>query len=202
MDRGDASPANPLGYLLTNSPGSEDGLAVLRALSPRARHQPSRIRGEPLAWAASDVSYPVTMSNVIQMTDFRLDALRDRGSGPRPEAHWRPVSVGLIHRQPADISEYERRLGPRIFFDQPVNIDHRSPPRRSPSHAQRRPAAVPARQALSARRRSSGKIHEPSAERRFARAMTRCLHQGSFGPQACRRGARPHAGQPASPAES
>jgi hypothetical protein len=34
---------------------------------------------------------------------------------------WRPVAVGLTHRQPADTSEYERRLGPRISFDQPLN---------------------------------------------------------------------------------
>jgi hypothetical protein len=64
--------------------------------------------------------YPVTMPNVVQMTDFVLMRFvtRIRGAGG---SHWRPVSVGLMHRQPADISEYERRLGSRIFFDQPVN---------------------------------------------------------------------------------
>ena len=32
-----------------------------------------------------------------------------------------PVAVGVTHRQPADLAEYERRLGARIAFNQPVN---------------------------------------------------------------------------------
>jgi Arabinose-binding domain of AraC transcription regulator, N-term len=33
----------------------------------------------------------------------------------------RPVAVGMTHRQPADIGEYEKRFCPRLSFDQPVN---------------------------------------------------------------------------------
>ena len=60
------------------------------------------------------------MPNVVQMTDFVLMRFVTRIRGAAG-SHWRPVSVGLMHRQPADISEYESRLGSRIFFDQPVN---------------------------------------------------------------------------------
>jgi AraC-like DNA-binding protein len=62
----------------------------------------------------------VTLSNIVQLTDFVVMRFVWRiqcAAG----GSWRPVAVGLTHRRPADISEYERRLGPRISFDETVN---------------------------------------------------------------------------------
>jgi hypothetical protein len=112
--------ANPLGYLMANSPDLKVGLRNF------ARFQPvlstNQLEFVEIAGGAGRVefSYPVTISNVVQMTDFVLMRFVTRIRVAAGH-HWRPVSVGLMHRQPADTSEYERRLGPRIAFNQPVN---------------------------------------------------------------------------------
>jgi AraC-like DNA-binding protein len=111
--------ANPLGYLMANSPDPRTGLRNF------ARFQPV-LASNHLAFMETagsgrvEYSYPVTIPNVVQMTDLVLMRFVSRIRAA-VGSHWRPVSVGLMHRQPADISEYERHLGSRIFFDQPVN---------------------------------------------------------------------------------
>jgi AraC-like DNA-binding protein len=126
-------------------------------------------------------SYPVTMSNVTQLTDFVLMRLVTRIRGAAGSA-WRPVAVGLTHRQPADTSEYERRLGPRISFDQPLN----SITVAAATLALPMPNADPQLFHLVKR------FCEEEIERQkstnyplngIREAMISCLHQGSFGPQ-------------------
>jgi len=65
-------------------------------------------------------SYPVTMPNVTQVSDFALMRFVWRIQC-LIGASWRPIAVGLIHQEPEDIAEYEKRLGLRIAFNQPAN---------------------------------------------------------------------------------
>jgi AraC-like DNA-binding protein len=111
--------ANPLGYLLANAPNLKIALRTLAHFYPvlssnRLAFAESKSGGR-LEW-----SYPVTLPDSMQLTDFvvmrfvwRIQMIA--GSS------WRPASVGVTHRRPVDLAEYERRLGPRIAFDQPCN---------------------------------------------------------------------------------
>jgi AraC-like DNA-binding protein len=111
--------SNPLGYLMSNAPDLKTGLRYLAHFHPVLATNHLEFV-ETAGAARVEFSYPVTMSNVAQLTDFVLMRLvvRIRAAAGN---QWRPVAVGVTHRQPADISEYERRVGSRIAFDQPVN---------------------------------------------------------------------------------
>jgi AraC-like DNA-binding protein len=172
--------SNPLGYLLTNAPDLKTGLRYFARFQPvLATNHLEFVEGAGMGRV--EFSYPVTMSNVIQITDFALMRFVARIRAAAG-SHWRPVSVGLMHRQPTDFSEYERRLGPRIFFDQPVNSITIS----AATLALPMPNADPQLFKLVKRyceeeiERQKSTNHPLNGIRE---AMIRCLHQGSFGPQ-------------------
>jgi len=173
--------ANPLGYLMANSPDLRTGLRNF------ARFQPvlstNHLEFVETAGGAGRVefSYPVTMPNVVQMTDFVLMRFVTRIRGAAG-SHWRPVSVGLMHRQPADMSEYERHLGSRIFFDQPVNSITIS----AATLALPMPNADPQLFKLVKRYCEEEIERQKSANHPLngiREAMTRCLQQGGFSPK-------------------
>lgn len=172
--------ANPLGYLMANSPDLRTGLRNF------ARFQPVLATNhlefvETAGAGRIEFSYPVTIPNAVQMTDFVLMRFVSRIRAA-VGSHWRPVSVGLMHRQPADISEYERHLGSRILFDQQVNSIAIS----AATLALPMPHADPQLFHLVKRyceeeiERQKSASHPLNGVRE---AMTRCLHQGSFGPK-------------------
>ena len=70
--------------------------------------------------STSPWSYSVTMPNVTQLVDFVVMRFAWRIQCAVGSA-WRPISVGFTHRQPENLAEYERLLGPRIAFNQPTN---------------------------------------------------------------------------------
>ena len=111
--------ANPLGYLMANSPDLRTGLRNYACFQPVLATNHLEFV-ETAGAGRIEFSYPVTIPNAVQMTDFVLMRFVSR-IRTAVGSHWRPVSVGLMHRQPADISEYERHLGSRILFDQQVN---------------------------------------------------------------------------------
>jgi AraC-like DNA-binding protein len=111
--------ANPLGYLMASAP---DLKTALRSFIHYQRVFNSNVASlsEPSGAARIEWTYPVTMTNVAQLTDFVLMRFMRRiqsAAGPS----WRPLSVGVTHHQATDREEYERRLGGRIAFDQSYN---------------------------------------------------------------------------------
>src|SRR4029077_14242511 len=111
--------SNPIGYLMANAPDLRTGLRLFAQFHPvlATNHLEfvESAGGGRIEW-----SYPVTVSNVTQLTNFVLMRFIV-GIRAAVGNQWRPVTVGLTHRQPVDLSEYERRIGPRTSFDQPVN---------------------------------------------------------------------------------
>jgi AraC-like DNA-binding protein len=111
--------SNPLAYLMSNAPN------LRIALRSFAQYH-AVICNNTLDFIESngngriEWSYPVTIANVVQLTNFVVMRFVWRIQCAAGTS-WRPISVGLTHRRPADASEYERRLGPRLYFDQPVN---------------------------------------------------------------------------------
>ena len=111
--------SNPLAYLMSNAPD------LRTALRSFAQYHPV-ICSNSLAFVESngsgriEWSYPVTIANIVQLTDFVLMRFVWRIQSAAGSS-WRPIAVGVTHRCPADATEYERRLGPRVAFDQPVN---------------------------------------------------------------------------------
>jgi AraC-like DNA-binding protein len=172
--------ANPLGYLLANSPDLKTGLRNF------ARFQPvlatNHLEFVEIGGAGRvEFSYPVTIPNIVQLTDFVLmrfiSRIRDVAG-----SHWRPVAVGLTHRQPANTSEYERRLGPRIAFNQPVNSITIS----AATLALSMPDADPQLFKLVKRYCEEEIERQKSANNPLngiREAMTRCLQQGNFCPR-------------------
>jgi AraC-like DNA-binding protein len=111
--------ANPLGYLVASA---QDLRTALRSFIHYQRVFNSNVASfsETSGAARIEWTYPVTMCNVAQLTDFGLMRFICRiqsAAGPS----WRPLSVGVTHHQPTDRDEYERRLGGRIAFDQTCN---------------------------------------------------------------------------------
>jgi hypothetical protein len=111
--------SNPIGYLMANASDLRTGLRLFAHFHPVLATNDLEFV-ESAGGGRIEWSYPVTMSNVAQLTDFALMrfTMRIRAA---VGSHWRPITVGLMHRQPADLAEYERRVGSRISFDQPVN---------------------------------------------------------------------------------
>ncbi len=111
--------SNPLGYVLANAP---DLLTAIKSFSRYHRVlTPNRFKFVESAGAGRiEWSYPVTMPNVTQVSDFALMRFVWRVQC-LIGANWRPIAVGLIHQEPEDIAEYEKRLGLRIAFNQPAN---------------------------------------------------------------------------------
>jgi AraC-like DNA-binding protein len=111
--------ANPLGYLMASAP---DLRTALRSFIHYQRVFNSNVASlsEPSGAARIEWTYPVTMTNVAQLTDFVLMRLMRRIQSAAGQT-WRPLSVGVTHHQPSDREEYERRLGARIAFDQSYN---------------------------------------------------------------------------------
>ncbi len=90
--------ANPLGYLTASAP---DLRTALRSLIHYQRVVSSNVASlsEPSGAARIEWTYPVTMGNVAQLTDFVLMRFLLRiqtAAGPS----WRPLSVGVTHHQP------------------------------------------------------------------------------------------------------
>lgn len=111
--------SNPLGYLMSNAPNLKTALKSFAQFHPVISSNSLEFV-ETTGGGRVEWSYPVTVSSIVQLTDFVLMRFIWRIQSAAGSA-WRPISVGLTHRCPPDFSEYERRLGPRIAFDQPVN---------------------------------------------------------------------------------
>lgn len=111
--------ANPLGYLMASAP---DLKTALRSFIHYQRVFNSNVAAlsEPSGAARIEWTYPVTMTNVAQLTNFVLMRFICRIQSPAG-ASWRPLSVGVTHHQPPDREEYERRFDGRIAFDQTCN---------------------------------------------------------------------------------
>jgi AraC-like DNA-binding protein len=96
--------------------------------------------------------------------------------------HWRPVAVGLTHRQPADLTEYGQRVGSRISFNQPANSITIS----AATLAMPMPNADPQLFKL-VKRYCEEEIERQKVDdhplNRIRETMIRCLQQGSFGPK-------------------
>lgn len=172
--------SNPLGYLMVNSPDLRTSLRnFARFQTVLATNHLEFV--ETAGAGRVEFAYPVTIANIVQLTDFVMMRFVSRIRGA-VGSHWRPVSVGLTHRQPADISEYERRLGPRIAFNQPVNSLTIS----AATLALPMPNADPQLFKLVKRYCEEEIERQKTANHPLngiREAMTRCLQQGSFGPR-------------------
>jgi AraC-like DNA-binding protein len=111
--------SNPLGYLLANAPDLRTALKSFvqyhRVLTTNRFDFVESAGVGRIEW-----SYSVTMPNVTQLVDFVVMRFAWRIQCAVGSA-WRPISVGFTHRQPENLAEYERLLGPRIAFNQPTN---------------------------------------------------------------------------------
>jgi AraC-like DNA-binding protein len=173
--------ANPLGYLMANSPDLRTGLRNFAHFQPVLSTNHLEFVETAGGTGRIEFSYPVTIPNAVQMTDFVLMRFVSRIRAVAG-SQWRPVSVGLMHRRPADISEYERQLGPRISFDQPVNSITIS----TATLALPMPNADPQLFKLVKRYCEEEVERQKSANHPLngiREAMTRCLQQGGFGPK-------------------
>jgi hypothetical protein len=121
--------SNPLGYVMSNAPDLRTALKSFvryhRVLTTNRFDYVESAGAARVEW-----SYVATMPNVAQLADFVLTRFVWRVQCAVGSA-WRPISVGLTHRQPEDLLEdlleYERRVGPRIAFNQPPPSASRSP---------------------------------------------------------------------------
>jgi AraC-like DNA-binding protein len=111
--------SNPLGYLMANAPNLKTALKSFAhfhtVISSNTLKFVESNGGGRIEW-----SYSVTVSNSVQLTDFVLMRFVSRIQSAVGSA-WRPLSVGVTHRRPADLAEYERLLRTKIAFDQPIN---------------------------------------------------------------------------------
>ncbi len=111
--------SNPLGYVMANAPDLRTALnSFVRYHRVLTTNRFDFVESAGLG--RIEWSYSATMPNVTQLSDFVLMRFVWRIQCAVGNA-WRPISVGLMHRQPEALAEYERRLGTRIAFDQKVN---------------------------------------------------------------------------------
>jgi hypothetical protein len=111
--------ANSVGYLMSSAP---DLRTALRSFSEYQRMFTTNAEtfSEHAGVGRVEWTYPITMIDSTQLTDFvlmRFIIRIQQAVGPS----WRPLSVGITHREPCDRTEYEQRLGTRIAFGQPTN---------------------------------------------------------------------------------
>jgi AraC-like DNA-binding protein len=111
--------SNPLGYLMANAPNLKAALKACADFHAVVSSNPIKFV-ETSGGGRVEWSCPVTVSDTVQLTDFGIMRLVWRIQAVAGNA-WRPVSVGMMHRQPANIAEYGRLLGSKIVFDQPNN---------------------------------------------------------------------------------
>jgi AraC-like DNA-binding protein len=178
---GEAAPftINPLGYLMTNAPDLRSALrlfaryqAVLN--SNTIRFVETITEGGRIEW-----SYPVGLPNTAQLSDFVVMRFISRIKATAGDI-WRPLAVSVMHGAPADRAEYERRLGPRIAFNQPAN----SIAIAAAALALPTPRADPQLLKLILRFCEDQLQRQREVEHplnRIREALTRCLQQGSFG---------------------
>jgi len=170
--------SNPLGYLMANAPDLRTALrsfahfhTVLSSNSVEFVENAGRIE-----W-----SYPVTLADSVQLTDFSLMRFISRIQFAAGSA-WRPVAVGVTHRQPTDFVDYERRVGTRIAFNQAVNSITLS----GQTLSLHMPQADPQLFKLITRYCEDQLELQKAVEHplnRIREAMIRCLQQGSYGPK-------------------
>jgi AraC-like DNA-binding protein len=172
--------ANPLGYLMASAP---DLRTALKSFIHYHRVFNTNVASfiEGPGAARVEWSYPVTMSNVAQLTDFVLMRFICRiqsAAGPT----WRPLSVSVTHQHPTDREEYERRLGSRITFNQHSN----SIVIAGPTLNLLMPSADPHLFKLVRRFCEQEVARQKSEEdplNRIRDAMLRCLQRGSTSPK-------------------
>jgi AraC-like DNA-binding protein len=172
--------ANPLAYLIANAPNLRTALRSFVQFhkviaSNNLQFVESNGNGR-VEW-----TYPVTVSHVGQLTDFGLMRFIWRIQSAAGGT-WRPISVGLTHRCPADAREYERRVGPRIAFDQAIN----SIVIGGATLSLPMPGADPQLFKLLQRFCAQQLEQQEAAEHPLnliREAMTRCLQQGDHGPK-------------------
>ena len=172
--------SNPLGYLMANAPDLRSALRLFgrfhTVLNSNTIHFIESVTGGGrIEW-----SYPISLPNTAQLTDFVLMRFVSRIRA-NAGSSWRPLAVGVMHRAPRDLAEYERRFGPRITFDQPANSITLS----AATLALATPRADPQLFKLILRFCEDQLERQRDVEHplnRIREAMTRCLQQGSFGP--------------------
>jgi AraC-like DNA-binding protein len=170
--------SNPLGYLMANAP---DIRTALRSFA----HFHTVISSNSVEFVESagriEWSYPVTLADSVQLTDFSLMRFISRIQFAAGSA-WRPVAVGVTHRQPADLADYERRVGARIAFNQPVNSITLS----GQTLSLHMPHADPQLFKLITRYCEEQLELQKAVDHplnRIREAMIRCLQHGNYGPK-------------------
>jgi AraC-like DNA-binding protein len=172
--------ANPLGYLMSSAPDLRTALKSFvqyqRVFNTNVAAFVERGGSGRIEW-----DYPVTMTDVAQLTDFVLMRFICRIQSAAG-ASWHPLSVSVTHHQPTDREEYERRLGPRVAFDQPTNrIVIAGPTLSLPM-----PGADPELFKL-VRRFCDQQVEREKAQddplNRTREAIVRCLQRGSVSPK-------------------
>jgi AraC-like DNA-binding protein len=170
--------SNPLGYLMANAP---DLRTALRSFA----HFHTVMSSNSVEFVESagrmEWSYPLTIADSLQLTDFSLMRFISRIQFAAGAA-WRPVAVGVTHRQPADFADYERQVGTRVAFNQAVNSITLS----GQTLSLHMPQADPQLFKLITRYCEEQLELQKAVDRplnRIREAMIRCLQQGSYGPK-------------------
>jgi AraC-like DNA-binding protein len=172
--------SNPLGYLMANAPDLRTALRSFARFHPVLNSNTLRFVETPAGGGRIEWSYPISLPNTVQLTDFSLMRFVSRIQGIAGGT-WRPLAVAMMHRAPLDLSEYERRFGSRLAFDQPANAIAIA----ASTLSLATPRADPQLFKLVMRfcedqlQRQQGIEHPLN---RIREAMTRCLQQGSFRP--------------------
>jgi AraC-like DNA-binding protein len=172
--------SNPLGYLMANAPDLRTALRLFAqfhtVLNSNAIRFLETAGGARIEWA-----YPVSLPTTVQLTDFAVMRFVSRIRASAGSS-WRPLAVGMMHRAPLDLAEYERRCGPRIAFDQPANSIALSTSTLALPIARADPQLFKlivrfCRDQIERQRDVEHPLN------RIREAMTRCLRQGSFKPK-------------------
>ncbi|MGB2932272.1 MAG: AraC family transcriptional regulator ligand-binding domain-containing protein [Methyloceanibacter sp.] len=174
------STSNPLGYMMANAPDLRIALRSFACFHPVLSSNNLEFV-ESAGGGRIEWSFPVTVPDITQLTDFVLMRFISRIQSAAGRA-WRPVSVGVMHRQPRDLAEYRRCLGPRMTFNQAVS----SIAIAGSTLALPMPQADPQLFQLLSRFCQEELERQKDGDHplnQIREAMIICLQQGSFGPK-------------------
>lgn len=172
--------SNPLAYLIANAPDLRSAFRLFARYQGVLNSNTINFIEGVTGGGRIEWSYPVSLPNTAQLSDFVVMRFVSRIKAAAGN-NWRPLAVGIMHRTPLDLAEYERRFGPRIAFDQPGN----SITLAAATLALPTPRADPQLFKLILRFCEDQLERQREVEHplnRIREAMTRCLQQGSFGP--------------------
>jgi AraC-like DNA-binding protein len=172
--------ANPLGYLMSSA---SDLRTALRAFVQYHRVFNTNVAAFVESGGSGRIewTYPVTMTDVAQLSDFALSRFVVRIQSAAGTS-WRPLSVSVSHHQPPDRDEYDRRLGPRVAFDQPLNRIIVAGPTLSLPMPGADPDLFKLVQRFCEQQAERDKA-EDNPLNQTREAMLRCIHRGSVTPR-------------------